>query len=80
MFHRETRYFAKVGPENTPACQELLEKAVASLTDEAAATSRSTPERLSAVFPATSAGLSPDTTSPISPPFRKKNKLQHSPV
>ncbi len=29
MFHRETRYFAKVGPENTPACQELLERAVA---------------------------------------------------
>ncbi len=29
MFHRETRYFEKVGPENTPACQELLERAVA---------------------------------------------------
>jgi hypothetical protein len=29
MIHRETRYFEKVGPENTPACQELLERAVA---------------------------------------------------
>jgi hypothetical protein len=29
MIHRETRYFKKVGPENTPACQELLERAVA---------------------------------------------------
>src|SRR5208337_3281795 len=29
MIRRETCYFEKVGPENTPACQELLEKAVA---------------------------------------------------
>ncbi len=29
MIRRETLYFEKVGPENTPACQELLEKAVA---------------------------------------------------
>jgi hypothetical protein len=28
MIRRETWYFEKVGPENTPACQELLEKAV----------------------------------------------------
>ncbi|MGD0826548.1 MAG: hypothetical protein ABSA09_00470 [Desulfobaccales bacterium] len=29
MIRRETWYFEKGGPENTPACQELLEKAVA---------------------------------------------------
>ncbi|HEY9074046.1 MAG TPA: hypothetical protein VIN67_07925 [Desulfobaccales bacterium] len=29
MIRRETCYFDKVGTENTPACQELLEKAVA---------------------------------------------------
>ncbi len=29
MIRKETLYFEKVGPENTPACQELLEKAVA---------------------------------------------------
>ncbi len=29
MIRRETWYFEKVGSENTPACQELLEKAVA---------------------------------------------------
>ncbi len=28
MIRRETWYFDKVGPENTPACLELLEKAV----------------------------------------------------
>ncbi len=28
MIRRETWYFEKVGAENTPACQELLEKAV----------------------------------------------------